>query len=82
MNVRREIREANARIKAQIDESARAALIRIGVDPDEVAREEAEARWQEFLESCRVWGRAWGEMAKAIGALADAVGAGFEEGSR
>jgi hypothetical protein len=51
MDVKREIAAANRRIQKQIDESARAALIRIGVDVEaednarhaELAREAVEA---------------------------------------
>lgn len=46
MNVRREIDAANRRIQKQIDASARAALIRIGVDVQVMDREEAERRQQ------------------------------------
>jgi len=46
VNVQREINAANRRIQTQIDASARAALIRIGVDVDAMEREEAEQRRQ------------------------------------
>lgn len=77
MNVAREIDKANERIQKQIEDSARAALIRIGVDPDEVAREEAEAKRQATLNIWRAYGRACGEVAAAVSALAGAFAEGF-----
>lgn len=48
MNLEQEIAATDRKVRAQIDASAREALIRIGVDPDEVEREEA-ARSREAL---------------------------------
>lgn len=80
MNVQREIDEANRRIRAQIDASARAALIRIGVDPDEVARAEAEAERQASLAPFEAWGTSWRQLADHFAAIAAAFRRGFENG--
>lgn len=47
MDVKKEIAAADRRIQKQIDASARAALIRIGVDVEAMDREEAERQRQE-----------------------------------
>lgn len=49
VHVTQELAAVNRRIRAQIDDSARAALIRIGIDPDRVRREE---RFTKRLARC------------------------------
>ncbi|MFJ4174025.1 hypothetical protein [Microbacterium sp. NPDC089696] len=82
MNVEREIDAANRRVQAQIDASARAALIRIGVDPDEVAREEAEARMQAARDVLAAWGYAVGEWVAMFAQLVEAFERAFAEAGR
>lgn len=60
MNVERETRDANRRIRRQINASARAALVRIGVDVEAMEREEAEQRAREVSESFAAFGAAVG----------------------
>lgn len=78
MNVQREIDAANRRIQKQIDASARAALIRIGVDVDAMDREEAEKRAREVRESFAAFGSALGFALNAIVELATAFASGVE----
>ena len=78
MNVQREIDAANRRIQNQIDASARAALIRIGVDVDAMEREEAEQRAREVRERFTALGAAFGLLLNAAIALATAFASGVE----
>lgn len=78
MNVTREIDAANRRIQKQIDASARAALIRIGVDVDVMEREEAEKRAREAHEAFAAFGAALGFALNTIVDLATAFVSGVE----
>ena len=78
MNVQREINAANRRIQTQIDASARAALIRIGVDVDAMEREAAEQRARETRESFAALGAGFAAMFNALHELAAAFFSGFE----
>lgn len=78
MNVQREIDAANRRIRKQINASARAALIRIGVDVEAMEREEAEKRAREVRESFSALGAALGFALNAIVDLATAFASGVE----
>ena len=82
MNVQREIDAANRRVQAQIDASARAALARIGVDPEQVARDEAEARRQATLATFESWGVAWRQFTDSFAAIGAAFRRGYENGGR
>lgn len=78
MNVQREIDAANRRIQTQIDASARAALIRIGVDVEAMDREEAEQRVREARERFAAFGEAVGAAFNALLGLATAFAQGVE----
>lgn len=79
MNVEREIEAANRRIQEQIDASARAALIRIGVDVDAMDREEAMARSEAAREVFAAAGQAWGQLIAAVAHMAEAFTTAFAE---
>lgn len=72
MNVKREIRDADRRIQEQINASARAALVRIGVDVEAMEREEAEQRAREVRESFAAFGTAVGFALNALTEFATA----------
>lgn len=78
MNVQREIDAANRRIQAQIDASARTALIRIGVDVEAMEREEAEKRMREARDRFAAFGAAVGTALNALMELATAFVQGVE----
>ena len=93
MNAQREIDAANRRIQKQIDASARAALIRIGVDVEAMDREEAEPRQQvaqlldrrraEAERQRRATAQAFEELGASFRAIHDhfaAIGAAFARG--
>lgn len=78
MNVKREIDAANRRIQEQVDASARAALIRIGVDVDAMDREEAEQRVRRARESFAAFGEAVGTAINGFIGLATAFADGVQ----
>jgi len=78
MNVEREIRDADRRIQQQINASARAALVRIGVDVDAMEREEAEQRLREGRERFAAFGAAVGAAANTLLGLAIAFAEGVK----
>jgi hypothetical protein len=63
MDVEKEIAAANRRVQRQIDRDSRAALIRIGVDPD------AEAL-ASYIESMTALAVAFGEALASLGEMA------------
>lgn len=86
MNVEREIRDADRRIQKQIDVSARAALVRIGVDVDAMERAERERQAQEAREVFAAFGAALGSAFATLVdfsiAYVEAVASAVEEASR
>lgn len=94
MNVEREIRDTDRRIQGQINASARAALVRIGVDVETMDREEAERRQQvaqleadrrraEVERRRRATAQTFEELGASFRAIRDhyaAIGAAFARG--
>ncbi|EQM83393.1 hypothetical protein [Microbacterium maritypicum] len=78
MNVKQEIRDADRRIQEQINVSARAALVRIGVDVDAMDREEAEKRARVARESFAAFGAAVGFALNTLIEFSTAFVSGFE----
>lgn len=86
MNVQREIRDADRRIQKQIDVSARAALVRIGVDVDAMERAEREREARESREALAALGTALGSAVAVLVdwsiAFATAIADALEEAPR
>ena len=71
MNVEAELRAVDRKVKAQIDASAREALIRIGVDVD------AERR-AEITAGAELLGKAWRSLIDGMTVFTEGFNRGFE----
>lgn len=80
MNVEKEIAEIDQKVRRQINASAREALLRIGVDPDEVEREEAARRREELLAPYVAAGAALRMICDVVAETINAAVAAFERG--